>query len=197
LAVEAHIYACPQSLFKLHPEFDDLLGGILRGDPRGTLVLSQGAGPHVTQQLRKRFATTLPDVVDRIHFVAKLKRPDFLSLLAVADVLLDPLHFGGGNTSYEGLAFGVPIVTLPSQFLRGRITFALYQQMQMLDCVARSPLEYVEIALRLGTDDSYRQTIRDKILAAHSVLLENSEGVRELEQFFKGACLQSSSPPAG
>ena len=47
LAAEAHVYACPQSLFKLHPEFDAVLGGILRGDPRGTLLLSWGLGAAV------------------------------------------------------------------------------------------------------------------------------------------------------
>jgi protein O-GlcNAc transferase len=99
--------------------------------------------------------------------------------------LLDPLHFGGGNTSYEGLAVGVPIVTLPSRFLRGRITFALYKQMGMLDCVVHSPREYIDLALRLGTDKSYRDQVRAKILDANSVLYENNTGVKELEEFLK------------
>src|SRR5207244_780770 len=116
----AHIYACPQSLFKLHPDFDEILGGILRGDPQGVLHLSWGMAPRWEQLLPQRFAATMPDVVERIRFVPKLNPPEFLSLMAQADVLLDPLHFGGGNTSYEGLALGVPIVTMPSRFLRGR-----------------------------------------------------------------------------
>jgi predicted O-linked N-acetylglucosamine transferase (SPINDLY family) len=123
--------------------------------------------------------------VDRIHFIPSLSRRDFLNLLTVADVLLDPVHFGGGNTSYEALAFGTPIVTLPSRFLRCRITFALYQQMQFLDCVAHDPQHYVELALRLGTDHAYRDEVRARILAANSVLYENSDGIRELEQFFQ------------
>jgi len=187
LAEGAHLYACPQSLFKLHPEFDEVLGGILRNDHQGLLLLSSGFAPQGEALLRKRFAASLRDVMDRIHFLPKLSRPDFLNLLAVADVLLDPLHFGGGNTSYEGLAFGIPIITLPSRFLRGRITFALYQQMQLLDCVAHGPQEYIELALRLGTDPSYREMVRDKIRCANDVLFENSEGIRELEQFFRQA----------
>ena len=103
--------------------------------------------------------------------------------MAVADVLLDPLHFGGGNTSYEGLALGVPIVTLPSRFLRGRITFALYKQIGMLDCVVASAAQYIELALRLGNDKSYREKMRTRILDANAVLYENSAGVKELEEF--------------
>jgi predicted O-linked N-acetylglucosamine transferase (SPINDLY family) len=184
---DAHIYACPQSLFKLHPDFDEVLGAILRGDPHGLVVLSLGLGACWERPLRQRFAVTLPDVVDRVRFVPELKRPDFLNLLALTDVLLDPLHFGGGNTSYEALAFGVPIVTLPSRFLRGRITFALYQQMQLLDCVVLDPKQFIEKALRLGTDRAYREELRGRILAANRVLYENSDGIRDLEQFFQQA----------
>jgi predicted O-linked N-acetylglucosamine transferase (SPINDLY family) len=187
LGKDARIYACLQSLFKFHPEFDPLVGAILRGDPQGVLVLLQGSAPGHAKLLRQRFQTTLPDVLDRIHFVGRLDRADFLQLTALSDVLLDPLHFGGGNTSYEALAFGVPIVTLPSRFLRGRITYALYHRMQVMDCIALSPEDYVEKALRLGTDSVYRKAIREKMLAANSVLFENEEGIRELEGFFKEA----------
>jgi protein O-GlcNAc transferase len=190
----AHVYACPQSLFKLHPDFDVLLGGILRGDPEGVLLLSWGLAPNWEQLLQQRFAVTLPDVLGRIRFLPRLDRPDFLNLMALTDVLLDPLYFGGGNTSFEGLAVGTPIVTLPGQFLRGRITFALYDQMQMLDCVVHSSQEYVELALRLGTDADFRARMRKKILAANGVLYQNSEGVRELEQFWQRAVRDGGAP---
>jgi predicted O-linked N-acetylglucosamine transferase (SPINDLY family) len=101
------------------------------------------------------------------------------------DVLLDPLHFGGGNTSYEALAVGAPIVTLPSAYLRGRITAALYRQMAMGDCVVGDAAEYVERAVRLGTEADYRAHVRAQILGANGVLFENGTGVRALERFLR------------
>jgi protein O-GlcNAc transferase len=193
LTADAHVYACPQNLIKLHPDFDEVAGGILRGDPRGVLVLGWGLAAPWEGLLRQRFATTLPDVVDRIRFLPRLNRPEFLNFMAVSDVLLDPIHFGGGNTSYEGLALGAPIVTLPSRFLRGRITFALYKQMGMLECVVHSPQEYVELAQRLGTDKGYRDQVRDRILEGNGVLYQNSAGVKELEEFFKAESMGSTS----
>jgi predicted O-linked N-acetylglucosamine transferase (SPINDLY family) len=187
LPVDGHLYACPQSLFKFHPEFDDLLGRILRADPLGRLVLLRGGQPHWEELLRRRFAATLPDVLDRVVFAPRQDPAGFLCLNAAADVLLDPIHFGGGNTSYEALALGVPIVTLPSGFLRGRITYALYRQMNILDCVAASADEYVSLAVRLGTDPEYRARVSARILAANGVLYENAAGVRELEEFLRGA----------
>ncbi len=185
LKKDDHVYACPQTLNKFHPEFDELVGGILRGDPRGVLVLIKPAFPHWEQLLRQHLAAAVPDVLGRIRFLPSLARDTFVNLLAVSDVLLDPIHFGGGNTSYQGLAVGTPIVTLPSNFLRGRITFALYQQMNLQDCVAANREDYVKLALRLGTDSDYRKAISNKILESNGVLFENSEGIRELEQFFR------------
>jgi protein O-GlcNAc transferase len=181
------LYGCPQSLLKLHPDFDEIIAGILRRDLLGSLVLLKGARPVWEQSLRQRFETTMPDVVDRIRFVPRQDYLRFLELNSLIDVLLDPLHFGGGNTSYEGLAMGVPIVTLPSQFLRGRITWALYRQMGVLDCVVNSAQEYIDRAVQLGTDHDYRATVKAKIAGASELLFENSAGVRELEMFLRQA----------
>jgi hypothetical protein len=83
-------------------------------------------------------------------------------VLAVAAKILAPIHFGG-NTSYEGRALGVLIVTLPSQFMRGRLTYAMYRQMGLLDPVAADATDYVRLAVRLGTEPDYRELMRRRI----------------------------------
>ncbi len=183
----AHLYVCPQSLFKIHPEFDGLLGDILRADPLGQVLLLAGQQPHWTSLLAARFARAIPDVVERVKFLPRQRADDFLQVLAAADVLLDPIHFGGGNTTYEALAVGTPIVTWPGEFMRGRVTYACYRKLGMMDCVAADWKEYVTIAVRLACDRAWREQVRSRILAAKHVLFENSGAVRELERFFMEA----------
>lgn len=183
----AHLYVCPQSIYKFHPEFDALLGEILRRDPEGRLVLIRWAYKHSDDLLRERFARVMPDVLDRIDFIPRLQQPQFVSLLALCDVLLDPIHFGGGHTSLDALALGTPVVTLPGRFLRGRITFALYRKMGYTECVAETPEQYVAIAVRLGTDAEYRRQVHDRILESNAALYEDRQSVRELEDFFQQA----------
>jgi predicted O-linked N-acetylglucosamine transferase (SPINDLY family) len=185
LPSDAHIYGCPQSLFKLHPAFDGLLGAILQRDPKGILVLISGKHTSWDNLLRQRFARTMPDVLDRVHFLPRMSHEDFLSLNAACDVVLDPIHFGGGNTAYEAFALGVPIVTWSSAFLRGRITLALYKKMNVMDCVASNANEYVELAVRLGTEPDFRDAMRNKILASNDALYEDAGAVDELGTFFK------------
>lgn len=44
---------------------------------------------------------------------------------------------------------GVPVVTLPSQLLAGRLTLAMYERMDIMDVVAKSPNDFVKIALQV------------------------------------------------
>lgn len=135
----------------------------------------------------KRFERTMPDVCHRIRFVPRQSREGYMGLLSVTDVLLDPLHFGGGNSSYEGLTLGVPIVTLPSNFLRGRITYALYRQMRLMDCVVQSPDEYIHLAVELGTNPDRRRQLQFAIREASPVILNRDAAVRSVEDFFQRA----------
>jgi protein O-GlcNAc transferase len=178
------LYMCPQSLFKFHPEFDDILARILRAEPAAELVLF--AGPHAAwgKLLMERLALSCPDVAARIHMLPRLPFADFVNALALADVVLDTIHFGGGNTSFQALALGRPVVTLDAGFARGRVTSLLYRHMDFPDCIASSAEAYVKIALRLGRDRAARARVSEAILARNGVLFDNDSGSVELAEFF-------------
>ena len=180
-----HVYTCPQALYKIHPDLDRLFGEILRTDPAGVLVLLEGRRPEWEEVLMRRLRAAFPDEAGRVRMLPRQEKKDFFNLIAVSDVLLDSIHCSGGTTAFESLAVGTPIVTWPGEFARGRTTHAFYGKMGVLDCVAGSFDEYAEIAVRLGTDPTYRESIKKKILAANHLIYEDIESVRELEDFFQ------------
>ncbi len=184
---DAHLYACPQMLFKFHPDFDLALAGILHGDPKAIVVTLEAKYPEWKQLLEDRWRRVMPDVANRIRFLPKMPREDFLELLACSDVMLDPFPFGGGHTSYEALALGLPVVTLPGRFLRGRLTHAMYEQMEYRNLLASSAEDYIQIALRLGTDKGENQQARAAIVETSSALFDDQPIVRELEDFWDQA----------
>lgn len=188
LPEKAALYFCPQNRLKFHPAFDELLAAILQRDPAGRLVLvTRQSQQWLEQRWLRRFQTHYPDLLPRIIMRPEQSYSDYLHLTALADVVLDTPHFNGGLTTIDGLALGAPIVTLPTTFMRGRMTLGCYQAMAMLDLVAESPVDYVNLAIRLGTDPAYRAEIRAKILAANGVLFENPAVVQQYEQFFQRA----------
>jgi protein O-GlcNAc transferase len=150
-------------------------------------VLPKPQSESLEAALMSRLRRTVADVAERIRIVPWMPYADYLSLSALAEVLLDPIHYGGGVTTYDGLSLGTPIVTLPSQYHRGRYTLGCYRKMNMLDCVASSPEQYVELALRFGMDRDYRQSVKEELLAASHVLFEDQNAVREHEDFFERA----------
>jgi predicted O-linked N-acetylglucosamine transferase (SPINDLY family) len=101
--------------------------------------------------------------------------------------MLDPFPYGGGNSSLEAFSFGVPVVTLPTELLRGRITQALCRRLALEDCIARDPDDYVDIAVRLGTDATLRASVRERILANQSRLFEDASALTDWERFLEAA----------
>jgi protein O-GlcNAc transferase len=181
-----HLFVCAQQLGKFHPDFDPLLAGILRHDPLAIVVATEDLhGGRNADRLRQRFAKTMGDVADRIQFIPFLAPQDYLSLIAAADVLLDPLHFGGVNTTYDGLSLSKPIVTMPSQFQRGRYTLACYKKMGVSECIAEDPDDYVEIAVRLGTDADFRAHVSNRIRQTSDVLFEDRQAVDAHARIFR------------
>ena len=180
----ATLYFCPQSLFKFHPNFDQILAGILAGDPTAEIVLLAGPQRNWSTLLADRFSRILDDAARRITILPRQSGGDFLQLMSLADVVLDTPHFSGGNTSYEAFALGKVIVTLPGEFMRSRVTAGLYLLMAIDEPVAHSPENSVEIALKLGLDPALRANIENQIKAAADTIFETNSAIRSHEQFF-------------
>jgi predicted O-linked N-acetylglucosamine transferase (SPINDLY family) len=187
LPTDRPLYLCPQNLFKVHPDMDDLIADILRKDRNGVVALVEGRVRGWSQRLRARWQRTLEDVLDRIVFVPRLREDDYLNLISLADVMLDTVHFNGMNTSLEAFAVGTPIVTLPASFQRGRHTQAMYRRMGLNDLIAESAQDYVAKAVRLANDVEYRRATSERILHHNAVLFEDAQVVREFERFFEAA----------
>jgi protein O-GlcNAc transferase len=187
IPADATLYLCPQSVFKFHPDFDIELATLLRRDPGARLVLISGHERRWSMLLGARIAKAFPDIADRVLFIPRVSQSIFPRLLKAADVLLDPPYFGGGNTTYEAFAAGLPIVTWPGPFMRGRVTAACYQRMGMTELIADSMEKYVDLALRVAHDREFNARVRGKIANAASVLFDDIGAVRELEKFFSAA----------
>ncbi|MCC6474209.1 MAG: tetratricopeptide repeat protein [Burkholderiales bacterium] len=174
LPAHAHLYGCPQTLFKLHPDFDAVFAAILERDPAARIVLIE-ARRAWAQRLLARLAPRLGESLARVVLLPQQRTPTGLNLVSCMDVLLDPVHFGGNNSSVEGLALGVPVVTLPAPRLRGRFTLGHYLELGEMGCVAQSAQAYIDLALRLGTDAEARREASERILAGCDRLFDRPD----------------------
>jgi predicted O-linked N-acetylglucosamine transferase (SPINDLY family) len=185
LPEDCNLYVCPQTLFKFHPDFDDVLGSILRGDPHGLLIFFETRQGRLAKLLEKRFKHAFPDVIDRVRFMPRMSKRQYISFLQVVDILLDTPHFTGGYTNLLAFAFGIPIITWPGRLMCGRLTLGLYRQIGVMDCIAHDAQSYADIANRLAVDKAFKNEIKNRILKGASILYEDIKAVQELEHFFE------------
>jgi len=183
------LYGCPQSLFKFHPDFDHVLATIAEGDPAGYIVLLEGKRSAWGELLTARWAKTFPILLERVLFLPRMPLERFTAFMSHMDILLDPIHFGSGNTFYEAMVYGTPVVTWPGQFMRGRIVAGAYRQMGIVDAPIALRLEdYAPLALALGRDPERRRALRQASReAANRELFADMQAVKEFEDFLVDA----------
>ncbi|RLN97405.1 hypothetical protein BBJ28_00019909 [Nothophytophthora sp. Chile5] len=190
------MFLIPQTLYKLHPDFDELLWRILDRVPKSFLVVTTGNTPVLVEQIKQRWRRVLPPhVYRRVYFVRRLETTEFLELAAAAHVVLDPFPVGGGRSSFEVFAVGTPIVAHVPRTSILQLTLGMYRAMGMEDeaGIAFSDDEYVEKAVALATNHTTRQNLRRRILANSHRLYEDHAVIDEWEGFL--AAIIAAQPP--
>ncbi len=192
-AAAERIYLCPQSLFKLHPDFDAYLGAILARDDAAVIVLIS-SNVAWRDKLGARFAARLGAAAERIRFLPGQSAAAFYALFAHADVVLDTLHFSGGITSFEAIWAETPLVTERGAFMRGRVTAALCDLLGFDAAIARGADDYAARACELAHAGPARDSARALLAANKHSLLELGDGVvAAYNDFFTGALEQAAS----
>jgi predicted O-linked N-acetylglucosamine transferase (SPINDLY family) len=114
-----------------------------------------------------------------------------MRLLALADVSLDSFPFSGGNTTYQALAMGTPVVTLPGDYLRGRLSLAILCELGLTDCIAMDGEDYARVAVRLATDRGWADDVARRIEEGAADIFDDPVFLGEAAEF-----LLTAAPPA-
>jgi predicted O-linked N-acetylglucosamine transferase (SPINDLY family) len=154
---------------KLHPKIFSLWGEILRRAPDAQIqfqYMERFADRTLQEAIQRDLGN---DVASRAAFgVFTRSIGDHLEAYNHVDISLDPFPFNGSTATFEALWMGVPIVTLLGDTMVSRWTAAMLSKVGLEDLVATSPEEYVEIALRLASDQArlveLRHTLRDRLV---------------------------------
>lgn len=189
LPEEGILYLFPQSLFKIHPDNDPVLAEILAREPRARLVLFESRHVTITRQFSRRLSATLEargiSTPERITFLPRASHDVYLQVNEACDVMLDSVRWSGGNTALDALACGLPVITLPGEFMRGRQTMVMLKALDLGELVASSREDYVTIALALGRDAQRRKQLRAAIAERNAVLFDQDGPIRALETLLR------------
>eukprot|EP00605_Chrysophyceae_sp_TOSAG23-4_P002715 GSChrysophyteH1.ASY1.ANO1.2994.1 assembled CDS len=172
------VFLCPQSVFKMHPLFDEVMLSTLVGN-RAHLLVTAARRESWSRVYRRRFAETIATLFSSERFTA---------LLRLADVLLHPFPFDGSKTSADSIYAERPFVTLPSEYLRGRMGVQFMRTMNIPELVARNRSHYIQIARALVSESSghynpFYQSVKSKIIANKHLIWSDMEVPYEWTRF--------------
>ncbi|MBL8514471.1 MAG: tetratricopeptide repeat protein [Betaproteobacteria bacterium] len=174
----------PQSLFKIHPDNDAIVVDILRRAPSVVAVMFAGQNNAITQKFVQRllraFETARVPHQGRIKILPVVDHAAYRRINALCDFMLDTLHWSGGNASLDALAQGLPLVTLPGEFMRGRQSMAMLRILGVEELIAKERAGFIDMAVRLSADAGRRGQLRARILAARHKLFDDPKPVEAL-----------------
>ena len=191
---DTHVYFCLQSSFKILPEFDTCLTGVLERDEYGVVWLmgtrgELGSVRHIMDRLPSR-------VSQRIHLFPLSNHHTYMGMMNAADVVLDIYPFGGCNSSFEAFSLDKPVVTRPSEMINGRFTAGMYLKMGLGDSIVESTEDYIDMAVRLACDeDGTRTALAQAISEKKHLLFNDPLAADEWKAFLSEKKCSSQCPP--
>jgi predicted O-linked N-acetylglucosamine transferase (SPINDLY family) len=176
------IYLVPQSLHKILPENDELVATVLAQTSRSTAVFFRSEKPTADALFMQRMHAALRrrgvDPAHRLVLLPKCPHDQYKRINLLSDVMLDTLHWSGGNTTLDSLSHGLPVVTLPGQFMRGRQSAAMLRLIGAPELIAANRDDYVSIAKRLATDPSFLAQMKQRVVNGNTQLFDDPHPVQ-------------------
>ena len=178
-----NIYSCPQTLFKIHPDFDQIIFDILEKDKKGIVYLIKDSNKVWYKKLIKRLSKNKKYDSKKIIFMDPLNYEDYLLHLGRSSVLLDPLYYGAGNSFFESMLFGTPTITFPTDYIKSRLVLGAYKQMEIKDPpIATSIQNYIDLAVRYANRDDIRSLKSTYKTAAEKKLFNTKKAGEEFNK---------------
>ena len=180
-----NLYSCPQTLFKLHPDFDKIIEGIQKRDKNSIFYFIKDSNKALNNIFINRLKKNIKINIDRIHFLETMNWEEYINHCGRASVLLDPLYFGAGNSFYESMFYGTPTITMPTNYTKSRLVLGAYNQMKISDMklnpVVKTIDEYVNTAVEIANNRNLIDIKHQFKFKAESSLYENEKSITDLE----------------
>jgi protein O-GlcNAc transferase len=173
---------------KLNPWLLTLWAKLLAAVPGSRLLLHHAFNGErkVTREYRDPIARhfrSLGISSRRLEFIGGVAFEDHLNVIGQADIALDSFPYHGVTTTCECLWMGVPVVTLAGQSHVSRVGVSILNSIGLDRFVAKTPQQYVEIAVRLANNLSSlarcRSGLRERM--RNSPLTDSRSYIRAIE----------------
>jgi predicted O-linked N-acetylglucosamine transferase (SPINDLY family) len=191
------VLICPGTPFKYQPQHDHIFVDIAKQLGSCQFIFFTYINKQLTYLLKERLASHFSESGlnsnDYCIFIPWQPKSAFYGLMNKADIYLDTIGFSGFNTALQAIECGLPIVTREGRFMRGRLASGILKRIGLKELIAKDDNDFVNLAVKIATDQKYNRLIRNKIDKNRDFLYNDLKPIRALEQFIEDAWLRSKS----
>jgi predicted O-linked N-acetylglucosamine transferase (SPINDLY family) len=185
---DAIIYLTVQSGLKRHPDTIRLQLEIIKAVPNSYLLIKGFANSEIIQNLFKSLSDEIGINSEKLIFLPQ--DPDeetHRANLQIADVVLDTYPYNGATTTLEVLWSGIPLVTKVGEQFAARNSYTFLKNAGIDDGIASTNEEYIQLGIKLGTDEKLRQKIATKLKKSRftAPLWNAQQFTQEMEQAYQ------------
>ena len=171
---------------KINPEIFNVWMKILNKTKKSVLWVKSNdtvAKENLKKEAKKRGVNS-NRIIFTDGFVENIN--DHLERLKLADIILDTFPFGSHSTVYDYIRANVPMVAMQGNSFSARVGSSIYSSLDLSELVAKSEIEYFEIAVKLATDKDKLLNIKEKIKTQinQHYLFNTNEFTLDLEKIY-------------
>jgi len=127
---------------------------------------------------------------DPFRFEPIGREPSVIKHLATyhrMDIALDTFPYNGTTTTCEAMWMGVPVVTLCGRAHHARVGASILSRVGLSGLIARTPEEYISIAVNLAKDHARRKSIASGMRnrMRNSPLMDAPTFAKDLEDAYR------------
>ena len=184
------LYLSCQMTAKYLPQYDFIFPEIAKLVPNAYFIFFEAyESEKITGKLKQRLHNAFGKedlVLDNFcQFIPRVSKDDYFNINFLSDVFLDTIGWSGGLTTIDAIACCLPIVTFPTEFMRGRQSGGMLKIINITETIANDLNEYITIAARLGIDPDWNAEIRSKMQSNKDRLFDDKSCIEALENFYE------------
>ena len=176
-----------QSIFKYVPRNDWIFAEIAyRNKNAFILLVDSMENPIISEilisRLRPHFEQRELDIEQHLQILPKLDSADYTGMFVIANHSIDTIDWNGGNSSLQAFSQNCPVVSLPTEFMRGRHTLSMLLELDLRELVANDRNSFVDISSRLISDVEFHGEVKKKIQSRKHLLFNDKRSVDEIKK---------------
>ena len=155
------VFCCFNNNYKITPEVFNSWMTILKNVEDSVIYLYGDNNLSIANLKREAIARGING--NRLFFVGRVSRNEYLLRLKAADLFLDTFPYNAGATASDALWVGLPLITLCGKSFSSRIASSVLKSIHLPELITTSTKEYECLAIKLAQNPDTLIQLKERL----------------------------------